>query len=134
MKFQIAHICINSRDLVATETFYCGLLGLEKAFSFERKGELFGFYIKMENNTFIEFFKGEPGSEGNIRHVAIEVDDIDSLIKRFNEAGVAIGDKKLGADQTWQVWAEDPSGVKIEFQQYTDKSCQRIGGICKVDW
>ena len=31
---QLAHICIGAKDLAEAERFYCGLLGLKKAFSF----------------------------------------------------------------------------------------------------
>ncbi len=131
---QLAHLCIHSNDLAATEKFYFEALGLEKGFTFMKDGNLFGFYIKLGNSTFIEVFKGDLSSEGSIKHLAVEVDDIDQVIKKLRKAGFEATDKKLGADNTWQCWTEDPNGVKIEFQQYTADSMQLNGGICEVDW
>lgn len=131
---QLAHICINSDNLVATEHFYCKALGLEKGFEFIRNEKLFGFYLKFGERSFIEVFEGAPGDLGNIDHFAVEVEDMDSLLKRVTDCGYAIEAKKLGVDNSWQSWLTDPNGVKIELHEYTDKSLQLIGGSCVVDW
>ena len=39
-------------------------------------------------------------------------------------------EKKLGEDQSRQAWVTDPAGVRIEFHQYTAKSCQSTGATC----
>ncbi|MFO7799916.1 VOC family protein [Rhodohalobacter sp.] len=131
---QLAHICIHTEDLKGTERFYCEVLGLEKGFIFEKDKELFGYYIKLGNDSFIEVFKGKPGKIGNINHLAIETDDIDQIITTLRSNGFDATDKKLGCDHTWQTWTNDPNGVRIEFHQYTDESLQFKGGICEVDW
>ncbi len=134
MAIQLAHICIRSLDLEKTEHFYVEGMGLELGFEFMRKGERFGFYLKLGSMTFIEVFKGEPGEPGNIQHVAIQVDCIDDITRRLTEAGYEVGEKKLGADHSWQAWVTDPSGIRIEFHEYTDESLQINGGICQVNW
>jgi glyoxylase I family protein len=131
---QLAHACINTRDLKGTERFYCEVLGCERGFEFLRENRLFGFYLKLGGNTFIEVFEGNPGEPGNINHLALEVDDIDEAIRRIKAHGHKIGEKKLGCDKTWQVWLEDPNGVKIELQQYTPESLQFTGGTCVANW
>jgi catechol 2,3-dioxygenase-like lactoylglutathione lyase family enzyme len=131
---QLAHICINSPDLELTERFYTKGLGFSIGFRFEKQGKPFGFYVKAGNMTFIEVFKGDPGKVGNINHVAIQVSDIDGLIARIRDAGFEVGDKAMGADNSWQAWATDPSGVRIELHEYTPQSMQVAGGICKVNW
>lgn len=131
---QLAHICIHSTDLLRTEAFYVGILGMERHFDFEREGELFGFYLKAGENTFIEVFKGESSDPGNINHVALEVRDMDALLERVRENGVSHTPKKLGADQSWQAWLEDPDGVRIELHEYTANSSQLTGKTCVVDW
>ncbi|PWN06640.1 VOC family protein [Rhodohalobacter mucosus] len=131
---RLAHICIHTRDLALTERFYCDALGLKKGFEFEKDGDLYGFYIKLGNKSFIEVFKGDPGNVGNINHLAMETEDIDRVISRLRESGFEATDRKLGGDHTWQAWTRDPNGVRIEFHQYTDKSMQFEGGTCKVDW
>lgn len=131
---QLAHVCIHSADLDRTEDFYCRILGCSLRFEFFRKEERIGFYIQLGQQTFLEFFKGEAGPAGNIRHLALEVEDMDALILRLHEEGVKVGEKKKGADHSWQVWIKDPDGVDIEFHQYTPESLQLRGGICEVNW
>ena len=54
MQTKLAHVCIESHDLAATEAFY-RVLGLERRFIFNNlQGELVGFYLAFGNNTFIE--------------------------------------------------------------------------------
>jgi catechol 2,3-dioxygenase-like lactoylglutathione lyase family enzyme len=131
---QLAHLCIFTRDLSENARFYFDCLGLEKGFEFVKDGELFGYYIELGGNTFIEVFHGQPGEPGNINHLAIEVDDLDGLIERITSFGYECGEKKLGGDFSWQAWVTDPDGVRIEFQEYTAKSLQIQGGVCQVDW
>lgn len=131
---QLAHICIRSLDLIETENFYIGALGMEKGFEFIREGKLFGFYLKFGNDTFLEVFQGDPGEVGNINHLAIEVDDIDKLLTQIQSKGYTTGEKRLGADHSWQAWLEDPNGIRIELHQYTEESLQLRGGRCEVNW
>jgi catechol 2,3-dioxygenase-like lactoylglutathione lyase family enzyme len=131
---RLAHICIHTQNLKETERFYCDVLGLERGFDFLKDEDLFGFYIKAGKDSFIEVFKGNPGAAGNINHLALETDDIDSVIKNLRSNGFKFTDKKLGIDKTWQSWTKDPNGVSIEFHQYTDESLQFKGGTCEVDW
>ena len=131
---QLAHICIHSNDLTETSRFYIEALGLEKGFDFIKDGELIDYYIKLGNDTFIEVFKGDPGTPGNINHLAIQADDMDAVIQRIKQHGYKIGEKALGADNSWQAWLEDPNGIRIEFHQYTEKSLQLTGGECIVKW
>lgn len=131
---RLAHVCIHTSDLDRTAEFYCGALGMERHFDFEKDGSLFGYYLSAGDNTFIEVFRGNPGEVGNIHHLALEVDDIDAAIRRIRDHGFETGDKSLGADDSWQAWMEDPNGVKIELQQYTPKSCQIIRRTCIVNW
>ena len=131
---QLAHLCIHSSDFAATERFYFKALGLERGFTFEKEGQLFGFYIQLGNQTFIEVFQGESGQPGNINHLALEVDDIDAVIASLREHDFEVGEKSLGPDHSWQAWTNDPNGVRIEFHQYTDRSMQVHGGVCPVNW
>jgi catechol 2,3-dioxygenase-like lactoylglutathione lyase family enzyme len=132
---RLAHICIHTNDLERTEAFYCKGLGMTRHFKFHRNEALFGFYLKAGNDSFIEVFKGEPVSgEGQIKHVALEVDNIESVLADVAQAGFPVGEKKMGADLSWQAWLEDPNGVKIELHEYTAESSQLTGRDCVVDW
>ena len=100
---QLAHLCIHSTDLEKTRWFYCDVLGGKVAFDFDKNGSLFGYYFKLGGNTFVEVFQGEPGTSGNIKHMCLEVEDIDRLAEVLKEHGIEVTDKKLGGDNAWQV-------------------------------
>ncbi len=129
----LAHVCIAAHDLAATERFYCNGLGLEKVFNFVRGDEATGFYLRVADNTYIEVFHQSPraAQEGfPIRHLCLQVSDIDAVAARLKSKGYDVTDKKLGADQSWQAWTTDPTGVRIEFHQYTPQSSQITGEDC----
>ena len=129
----IAHVCLGSTDLEASLKFYCGCLGLRRHFDFVRDGSLVGFYLEVGKGNYVEIFKGEaPNSSGAlpIRHFCLEADDIDAVVARLRDSGYEASDKKLGADHSWQAWTKDPSGVAIEFHQYTAESCQFTKSPC----
>jgi hypothetical protein len=50
------------------------------------------------------------------------------IIKRIQEHGFEVGEKKLGADNSWQVWLEDPDGVRLSFTNILTKvsSCRAV--------
>ena len=134
---QIAHICIMSHDLEATERFYADLFGLQRSFNFYKDGELHGYYLGLGGRTFIEVFHNPTAAAGNnplINHMCLEVESLDTVIAHVRANGHEITDKKLGADNTWQAWIDDPSGVRIELFEYTEKSAQFSGADCIVDW
>lgn len=135
MKSKLAHVCIETCDLDATEEFY-GLLGLERRFEFRNQdNDLVGFYLAFGNDTFIEAIKvSQLKSEGAIKHFAIEVDDLDSCYQSLTQAGVALTEKKLEGDNTLMITCHDPNGVYIEIQSYTDASMQIHGGECRVNY
>lgn len=132
----LAHICLSALDLAATERFYCSGLGLTKVFEFVRKNQVIGFYLKAGPNTFIEIFlrdKVVPNPDTPISHFCLEVVDIDDVITRLDANRYEVTPKKLGADQSWQAWAVDPAGTRIEFHQYTAQSHQFTAQPCILD-
>ena len=131
----IAHVCIGATDLAATERFYCSGLGFRKVFDFIRAGEILGFYLEVAERSYIEVFRQAeilPVAKGPIRHVCFEVSDIDEVGRLLKAQGYDVTEKKLGADQSWQTWTTDPSGVRIEFHQYSPKSSQVTGRNCTL--
>lgn len=132
---RLAHVCIESADVDATERFYA-LLGLSQQFDFQNlQGEPIGYYLRFDNNSFVEVVRvAEVKSEGRVMHFAIETDDIDGLRERLIAGGYAPSEKTLGADQTWVVTCRDPSGIFIELQQYSEDSMQLRGGTCLIDY
>ncbi len=133
----LAHVCIKSTDLDATTQFYCDTLGMKRLFDFTRKGKVIGFYMKADNTTFVEVFEaGEvtPIETQVLNHLCLETDDIAALQKSLAGRGLAPGEVKMGADNSYQFWMKDPNGMSIEFHQYTDKSSQFTGESVEVNW
>ena len=135
MKTGLAHVCIESRDLEATEKFY-RVLGLERQFEFRNKqNELVGFYLAFGNGTYIEVIKStKAGGDGVVRHFAMEVDNVDEAYGELVKAGYDPTKKEFAGDHNWMVTCHDPNGIFIELQQYTVESMQRVGGVCEVDY
>ncbi|AQQ71529.1 putative lyase [Limihaloglobus sulfuriphilus] len=134
----LAHICITTADLAATENFYCSVLGLKKHFSFMRDNEECGFYIAVGENSYIEFFSqspemaSKPKESSVFQHICLETDEIDAVISRLKTEDIDVTEKMLGADNSWQCWLEDPNGLKIEIHQYTAQSTQITGADCEL--
>lgn len=137
MNISIAHICIYTRDLEASQKFYCDGLGMKKVFDFTLNGQLYGFYLEMSPGNFIEVFLNaefDAENRGPLRHLCLETDDIVAMRDRLNRGGIVTTEITRGCDQTFQFWFRDPSGNDIEFHQYTAESAQFTGTDCEVDW
>jgi catechol 2,3-dioxygenase-like lactoylglutathione lyase family enzyme len=135
MLVKLAHVCVETTDLAATEAFY-NVLGAERRFEFRNlQGMLIGMYMYFAGDTFIELVLVKtPRVEGAINHFALQVRDVDATRQTLVDAGIAVTKKELGVDRTWMVTCRDPNGVYIEFHQYTDDSLQFRGGVCEIDY
>ena len=134
---QLAHVCIFANDLAETRDFYRDVLGMEIVFNFTRKGAWFGFYLGAGGRSHIEVFlkpEAEFSERDRINHLCLEVASIDDAVAHIRAKGVAVTDKSLACDDTWQAWATDPNGVKIELFEYTAKSAQFAGGDRVATW
>jgi lactoylglutathione lyase len=133
---RIAHVCLTARNLQRSVDYY-EKLGLTRVFRFTRKGSTFGFYMEVAPGAFVEIFEdpnlGQVVNNGII-HFCLETDDIDTVIAQARANGVEVTDKKLGVDNTWQCWFEDPDGNRFEVHQYTLTSTQHLGGDVEADW
>lgn len=132
----IAHVCLSATDLAAMERFYCSGLGFKKAFDFIRNDRVIGFYLKLSESSYIEVFEQDQidvKANGPIRHFCLEVDDIEQIGRRLTENGYEATEKKLAVDQSWQMWTTAPSGMRLEFQQYTDRSSQITHENCILE-
>ena len=135
MLVRLAHVCINTPDLDASERFY-GLLGAKRRFEFRNlQEELIGMYMYFGENSFIELVKvAEQEGTGSLAHFALEVSDADEAYKELRAAGIEVTEKELGGDETWMITCHDPNGVFIELHQYTEHSMQQQGGVCRIDY
>lgn len=129
----MAHVCLSAADLAEAERFYCTGLGLKKAFNFISEGRVVGFYLELPRGGYIEIFelgRIDAKADGPIQHICLEVEDLDPVAVRLTGNGYKVTEKILGADHSWQMWVSDPSGVRIEFHQYTAQSCQLTRRDC----
>ena len=135
MLVRLAHVCIETTDLEATETFY-RQLGAKRRFEFRNLDEmLIGMYMDFGQDSYIELvLVAEPRVEGSINHFALQVEDIDRAREQLQNAGIETSEKELGVDQTWMITCRDPNGVYIELHQYTEQSLQHRGGTCHIDY
>jgi catechol 2,3-dioxygenase-like lactoylglutathione lyase family enzyme len=135
MTIRLAHVCIETTDLAASESFY-EILGARRQFEFRNfQDELIGMYMYFGESSYIEIvLVGTPRSEGAIAHFALEVSDVEIERKALLAAGVEVTDKTLGVDHTWMVTCRDPNGIFIELHQYTQNSMQKAGGMCRIDY
>lgn len=135
MVVRLAHVCIESDDLEATEAFY-GYLGIKRKFEFRNlENELIGMYLAFGNDTYFEIVKvSERKKQGAVSHFAIEVEDVAAVRNTLIGKGVDVTEKRLGGDDTWMVTCHDPNDIFIEFHEYTPQSMQKIGGTCVIDY
>ncbi len=132
----IAHVCLLAKNLGDAERFYCDGLGFRKMFNFVRGGKVVGFYLQVAQTRYVEIFEHADAQyfeNQSLQHLCFEVSNLDAVCRRLKEQGIAVTEKALGADKSWQAWTADPSGVKIEFHQYTGESSQCTGVDCIFD-
>lgn len=68
-----------------------------------------------------------PGWDAiGVNHFCLCVDDLDAVLAQMESAGIPllIG-KKMGMDNNYQAWIEDPDGNRIELMQITPNAMQR---------
>lgn len=132
----LAHVCLNVKDLNRSIPFYIKL-GFKPKFQFTRNGSLYGIYLQIGDNSFIEIFENKqletPVNTGLV-HFCLETKNIDALIEMLKKEKIEFTPKKKGCDNTWQIWLKDPDGNSFEVHQYTVESLQFKGGIVEADW
>lgn len=126
----IGHIALNVKDMDKAIEFYCGALGLKRAFSLnDQEGKPWIEYIKVADHVFIELFYNGPefseeaAKKHSFNHICIEVDDIFAIAKQLKDRGVKLDvEPKQGVDNNYQAWARDPDGNRIEFMKLEPNS------------
>lgn len=123
----IGHLALRCHDMEKSLAFYCGVLGMEKAFSLDVDGKRCIEYLKVAPRQFLELFYDYEGGvvEGSFAHLCLHVEDIFEVEKALLAAGWPVDiAPKQGLDTNWQCWATDPDGNKIEFMQLSPESPQ----------
>ena len=129
----IAHAAFSVADMDESLKFYCGALGLRRAFDIKDDcGNPWIVYIQAARGQFIELFhngvKSEAESDGRLagyKHLCLEVDDIFAIASQIKESGYPLlHEPNRGKDLNYQCWAADPDGNRIEFMQMDPGSPQ----------
>lgn len=133
---KIAHVCLNVRNLERSIDYY-SKLGFITKFKFTRKGKYFGTYLEISDGNYIEMFENPDLNEvqnTGIAHFCLQTDDIDYVIETLQSRNIKFTQKKLGCDNTYQIWLTDPDGNQFEVHQYTNLSAQLKPRNVEADW
>jgi lactoylglutathione lyase len=128
----IGHVALKVADIGHSLEFYRDRLGFAEMMRLNRDdGSLWLVYLRVTDTQFIELF---PGGEGDrapdsgrtaINHFCLECVNIQATANALRAAGIALTvEPKMGADNNWQCWVEDPDGNRIEFMQMAENAMQ----------
>lgn len=122
---RLAHVSIRSRDLRASQAFYCGLLGLREGY---RPPFPFpGLWLYDESDQAVIHLIGDGsgaddylgaraiGSGGAFDHLALAAYDWPRMKARLDRAGIAYQTRIVPDLEQLQVFTRDPSGLVVEL-------------------
>lgn len=125
---KLAHIGLNCLDPAAIEAWYSAKLGFRRERAIPMDGWDLVFISR--GDLVLELFKvddahpaGRPAHDGptfqGVRHIALQVDDLDRTLAELGEIEVTRGPVSLDAlVPGWRaVWIADPEGNIIELSQ-----------------
>lgn len=135
----IGHVALKVADVERSIEFYRDRMGFAEMMRLNRDdGSLWLVYLRITDTQFIELF---PGGEGDrapgpervaVNHFWLECTDIHATADALRAAGIALTvAPKLGADNNWQCWVEDPDGNRIEFMQMA-KNAMQLDAIRRI--
>ena len=121
----IDHITINVKNLAASRAFYGDLLGLAELTQVDMSDHLLTYYalpggVKLELISYMS----DTGDctaglleRGRFRHLALRVDDLESLAARLSDFGGRVLQPPRWVEQLGftGMLAEDPNGCELEF-------------------
>jgi lactoylglutathione lyase len=128
----IGHVALKVADIERSLAFYRDTLGFAEMMRLNRDdGALWLVYLRITDTQFLELFPGgegdrAPGSERTaVNHFCLECNDLQATADALRAAGLKLTvEPKMGADNNWQCWIEDPDGNRIEFMQMAENSMQ----------
>jgi lactoylglutathione lyase len=128
----IAHAAFTVRDMKASLSFYCDIVGMKHAFSLpDKNGNPWIEYLSFGGGQFVELFYGadhtaDPPYENKrigYHHFCIETTDMTAMAKKlFAEGLIKKEEIDFGVDGNRSCWAHDPDGNAVEFIQYYPES------------
>lgn len=114
----LSHICIFSNDLQKVKKFYIDMMGFKIQHTFTNKEkEIYGYFINLGNDTYIEFFKSNKkfDQSSKFKHICFKSNNLEEeknkLSKYFNDIKITFGK----TDGIQQFFINDLEGNVIEF-------------------
>jgi lactoylglutathione lyase len=128
----LAHVAIKVKDLGKALDFYIGKLGFGEMMRLHKPdGSVWLVYLRVTDDQYVEVFPGAmedraPGWDANgVNHFCFTVDDLDAALAELDQAGIPLlRPKKMGPDNNYQAWIEDPDGNRIELMQIMPDAMQ----------
>ena len=119
----IIHANLTVADIDRSVAFYTEQLGFEETKGFETGGTVHRF-VAADNGVELQLSEDEddtavdPGDE--LRHVAVEVEDVDAAFERIDHHGAA-REPSGGHMGARNAFIEDPDGYTIELVEWVEE-------------
>lgn len=124
MILKFSHVSLSTKSLKKVENFYVKKLKFKIVHKFINKntGQLYGYFIQIDKNNFLEFFLSKEKFNLNLnkplRHMCFDVKNIYKFKKIFRKK---IKVKRGKTDNILQFYVKDNEGNLIEFHQKNKK-------------
>jgi catechol 2,3-dioxygenase-like lactoylglutathione lyase family enzyme len=112
------HFTITAEDRAKTLDFYCGLLGLVEGPRPDLGFPGAWLYPPGAGQAVLHIYWDRPMPRertGVIDHMAFTASNLKAVTARFDERGVAYELRRQAGAGTWQLFASDPNGAKVEL-------------------
>ena len=121
----VAHVAVRATDIDA-EVAFLGKLGFEKAWPVERDGKVAFYFVKINDEEFIEVHP-KVASDGIVHplgfdHICFVTNDAKTLHGLWAAAGLKPTDAAKGPDGTLEFGAKDPEGRVTEALEFLPDS------------
>lgn len=78
--FGLAHVAFRVGDMDKAELFYESLLGYQQPFSLnDGTGKSMLTFVKVNDQQYIELFRGDTKTQGQLDHFALYTDDLTAM-------------------------------------------------------
>lgn len=115
----VLHTALWVDDLETAESFYLDVLGFEPDWERDGDGGVRNVFVSDEGESGLQFkTKTESGTSQRLRfdHVAIGVEDVDSMVDRLTTVGgTVLREPFSGEDDRRRAFIRDPFGHQIEL-------------------
>jgi catechol 2,3-dioxygenase-like lactoylglutathione lyase family enzyme len=120
----LAHVAIRVSDIGKSGVFYENVLGYAVPFSLkDSKGRIAIAFVKVNDQQYVELFRGDTQSRGQIDHFALYTDDLTGMREYLLAQQVPLlEDIQKGRIGNPFLTVRDPGGHRIEILQYSPGS------------